>query len=112
MEITYDYEKTIEYNGDKSGVLVETLTSATLHDDNTTQVEKRDGGGILSIALAMLFGAVATLALVAIVVGDKKRKRMVMGQRKIDASEIVKEADMTNDVDKTVQLKHVDVGIC
>ena len=110
MDVTYDYEKMIN---DSSGIL--SLSSATLHDDensNNTQVDKRNVG-TLSIALAMLFGAVATLALVAIVVGDTKRKRKVHGRKRhIDASEIVKEADMTNCVDKMAQLKHTDVGIC
>ena len=105
MDVTYDYEK---MSNESSGIL--SLSSATLHDDensNNTQV------GTLSIALAMLFGAVATLALVAIVVGDTKRKRKVHGRKRhIDASEIVKEADMTNCVDKMAQLKHTDVGIC
>ena len=83
--------------GDSNGASVGTLS-------REKQLRKK-----LSFGLSILFGAVAatvaTIAVAAIVLGKSEGKER---QRQIETSEIVKQADMTNDNDRG----HLDIGVC
>lgn len=70
MEITYQYVEKLN-DGDGNGTTIEEeLVSATLTDENSVVEEgKRE----LGIGLGVIAGAVVTLALVAIIYGQKKK---------------------------------------
>jgi len=70
MEVTYSYDNVYD---DQSGAVVdEVINSATLSDESTKSANRNES---LAIGLGVLAGSVLTLALIALIYGEKRKRK-------------------------------------
>jgi len=70
MEVTYAYDNVYD---DKSGAIVdEVINSATLSDESTKSATRNES---LAIGLGVLAGSVLTLTLIALIYGEKRKRK-------------------------------------
>ena len=69
MEVTYAYDNVYDQQGD---VVDEVINSATLSDESTKSANRNES---LAVGLGVLAGSVLTLALIALIYGEKRKRK-------------------------------------
>ena len=69
MEVTYSYDNVYDEN---HSVVDEVINSATLSDESTKSANRNES---LAIGLGVLAGSVLTLALIALIYGEKRKRK-------------------------------------